>query len=169
MPYSKFSESLYKEAKTWAGRWTKLAKGMATSTPTVPGHVPVPLNHLRISTHVDRKSAQRFSLILTSKGAGARAYEYGSGIHAKRGKKQKYLIAPKSGRGLLVFYWERVGMTVGLPYVHHPGVIAANFGQGYIRPSAKELVKIGKKELKPIARKAILEDLQMAFKEGRKK
>lgn len=70
----------------------------------------------------------------------ARAYEYGSGIHAQRGAAQRYKIEPRTARGVLTFYWEKLSKTKKNPnqiahfmYIMHPGVEAANNGRGYLR------------------------------------
>lgn len=170
MAYSKLSEALYAQAIIWAGRWTKLSKQFATSSPTVEGLTPRKLSHIRIQTRVDRQSAQRFSLVLTATGKGARAYEFGSGIHAQRGGRGTYPIYPKKGK-FLVFVWERLQQEepVYLTKVNHPGVEAASAGLGYVRPARKELLRQGRRELGPLAKKAILGDLQQAFREGRRK
>lgn len=70
----------------------------------------------------------------------ARAYEYGSGIHAQRGSVGKYKIVPRNLNGLLVFPWDKLPKTEDNPdqiarfkSVMHPGVEAANNGRGYMR------------------------------------
>lgn len=90
----------------------------------------------------------------------ARAYEYGSGLHGFQ--RKKYKIAPRRAKAL-AFYWEKtynfndddweklegspkfikVSDTDGrllFRWVDHPGVEAANNGQGYLFP-AVDLVR----------------------------
>lgn len=50
--------------------------------------------------------------------------------------------------------------------VQHPGIQAANSGQGYIAPAIKEIRRRGKTELSKDIRDAILGDLRQSF--GRK-
>lgn len=182
MAYSRLSEELYNLAKYWAGEWTRLAQKYAISTPEegIPRRIP-----LKISTRVERKSAQRFALILTARGTGAklkewggdyaRAFEFGSGIHSEKGGG-KYPIRPRKAK-FLVFPWDKAyeyiprtsDGKVMLAAVNHPGVKAASGGQGYIRPAARELLDKGEAQLGKLAKKAILADLRGAFKERRRR
>lgn len=171
MAYSKFSEELYRVAKLWAGRWTKLAKERLVSNPTVPGHAPKRLDSIiEVHTKADRKSAQRFSLKMFAKGKGKNVDKYGQGkklAGAYEYGARPHTISPRPPNKVLAFYWERVGEEVIAKSVQHPGIVAANGGRGYINASAQELLKQGKEELRPIARKAILEDLHAAFTSAR--
>lgn len=66
----------------------------------------------------------------------ARAYEYGSGEHARRGNAQRYPIV---GNPILTFYWERLGKTVNLGQVMHPGVASKPSPErGYIATAIQE-------------------------------
>lgn len=170
MAYSKLSEALYRQAISWAGRWTRYAKDALISSPTVPGLTPRKINHISVSTHADRKSAQRFALQATAVGRDAHAYEYGSGIHSKDGAKMPYPIRPKKAK-VLRFVWERLMQEepVFAKEVQHPGVVAASYGEGYLHASARRLLVDAKKELGPLAKKAILGDLRAIFKKGRAK
>lgn len=170
MAYSKLSEELFRQAAVWAGKWTKLANARLISSPTVEGKKPQSLkNVIKISTHVDRKSAQRFTLVLTAKGKGSgKRAEYGHGAAIagayEHGAKE-HIITPKPPKKYLIFEWERMDTTFVGMSVDHPGITAADGGKGYIYWSAYDLVKLAKKELGPLARKAIVDDLQHAFKD----
>lgn len=170
MAYSKLSESLYRQAIQWARRWTHYAKEALISSPTVPGLTPRKITHIKVSTHVNRKSAQRFALQAVATGRDALAYEYGSGIHSKNGAKMPYVIKPKNAK-VLRFVWERLMQEepVFLSKVEHPGVVAASYGEGYLNASARRLVADAKKELGPLAKKAIMDDFSAIFKKGRAK
>lgn len=171
MPYSRFSEELYNTAKSWASRWTQLAKEKLFSTPE--NGVPKPLtNVIKVSTKVERKSAQRFALVLTARGRGsgerakyghgaaiAGSYEYGAREH-------KILAIPP--KKWLSFYWEKAEQMFIGASVNHPGHEAADQGKGYIYWSRYELLKQGRAELTERLQKAILDDVTHAFKSGRK-
>lgn len=160
--------NLKRRATAWAGNLTKLAKSLAP-------------NHVRpaISSHVETKGDGTFVIRITADrklAPDARAQEFGSGIHARRGLKAKYPILPKKGR-FLAFHWEVANANpenfsflpdgrVLLPAVQHPGIKAANQGKGYIGPAMKELRKKARAELSKDVRDAILSDLRKSF--GRK-
>jgi hypothetical protein len=172
MAYSRLSEALYKAAQSWAGKWTKYANERLVSSPTEG--VPKSLRGIiKISTKADRKSAQRFSLILTAEGHGsgerakyghgaeiAKAYEYGARPH---------IIAPIPPKNVLTFYWQKIDDAFVGKSVKHPGIEAAYHGQGYIYWSRYRLLKEGKAELTSLGRKAILADLKSAFTQGKRK
>lgn len=181
--YSAFSESLYKQAVKWAGGWTRLAHKYLISSPdlTIPGAAPKSLAGLiRVQSHVERKSAQRFIIRATATdhvkpprevglpGSVAHAYEFGSGIHAEYDFADFYPIVPKT-KPMLVFFWQRFQATASFGKVAHPGVEAASGGKGYLRPSRDELLEKGDEELRSNVKKAILDDLRLAFKSGRPK
>ena len=171
MAYSKFSDMLYKQAQSWAGKWTKLANARLLSSPELGA--PKSLRGIiEIHTHVTRNSAQRFSLIMTAKGKGANVAKYGQGeklAGAYEYGARPHVIAPKPPKKYLAFYWEKVKGDVRMASVNHPGITAANSGQGYLHSSAAELLRQGTIELKASGRKAILDDLHAAFKSGRVK
>jgi hypothetical protein len=168
MSTSDLTPRLLNRARAWAGQLTSLAKSYAP-------------NHLRdaISSKVEegndgqiviRITANRFANpVIGGKGEStldARAQEYGSGIHSKNPKKY-----PIVGNPYLVFAWDKIpdfmhttkdGKAV-LHQVMHPGIEAANQGQGYIRPAIKELRKRARSELQMDVRQAILSDLRKAF------
>lgn len=171
MAYSKFSEMLYKQAQSWAGKWTKLANARLLSSPEAGAGAPKSLRSvIEVHTNVVRKSAQRFSLVLTAKGKGANVARYGQGeklAGAYEYGARPHVIVPRPPKKYLSFYWEKQESWVKMKSVNHPGIVAANWGQGYIHSSAAELLRQGREELKAAGRKAILEDLHAAFKSGR--
>jgi hypothetical protein len=173
---SSLSSSLYLRARAWAGQLTTLAKGHA------PAHIQ-PF----ISSHVegDDGSSQYTIRITTQMVDGghekpnhegqsmdARAQEYGSGWHARRGGLKDIIIRPKNAKAL-VFPWQVAENNpafkhtsdgkVILMEVHHPGITAANEGQGYIAPAINQLRARGRAELDTDVRQAILDDLRRSF------
>lgn len=152
----------------WAGQLTSLAKSFA------PAHV-----RKAISSHVEEKNGGTYLIRITADrriAPDARAWEYGSGLHARRGLKKKYPILPKTKK-VLAFHWEVADANpqnfsflpdgrVMLPAVQHPGIQAANAGKGYIGPALKELRKRAKEQLSQDVRDAIMSDLRRSF--GRK-
>lgn len=165
---SRLSDNLRRRAIAWAGQLTRLAKALA------PAHV-----RSAISSRVDTKADGEHIIRITADrkiAPDARAQEYGSGLRARRGPKQKYPIVPKT-RKVLAFHWEVANQNpdrfqflddgrVILPKVMHPGIQAANSGKGYIAPAMRELRKRAKKELSVEVRQAIMSDLRASF--GRK-
>lgn len=178
----RLKNALFRRAVSWAGQLTVLAKNFA------PSHLK-PYIHSRVE---DKKDGEFIIRTYVNRNenpqekygsADARAQEYGSGLRARRGKKEKYPIKPKPGHPYVAFYWEvatRSEMEAGspgkfkflpdgrvyFPQVNHPGIKAANNGQGYIAPAVKELKLRAKKELTKDIRDAILGDLRQSF--GRK-
>jgi len=162
---SKLATNLKRRAASWAGQLTTLAKAYA------PSHV-----RPAISSHVEQKGEGEFIIRITADrkvAPDARAQEFGSGIHAKRGVKKKYPIVPKQ-RKVLAFHWEVADANperfsflpdgrVILASVQHPGIQAANEGKGYIAPAMKELKKKAKQELTMEVRDAIMSDLRKSF------
>lgn len=160
--------NLKRRAVSWAGQLTRLAKAYA------PNHVKP-----AISSHVEDKSNGTFIIRITADRAkvpDARAQEFGSGLRARRGVKKKYPIVPKN-RTLLAFNWEVADANperfhflpdgrVTFKKVMHPGIQAANEGQGYIAPAMKELRAKAKAELTKEIKDAIVGDLRESF--GRK-
>jgi hypothetical protein len=167
--------NLKRRAASWAAQLTKLAKALAP-------------NHVRpaIKSRVETKDEGRYVIRITADrrlAPDARAQEFGSGLRARRGKKSKYIIKPKNKK-LLAFYWEVATvseMERGAPgkftfapdgrvtfhSVMHPGIQAANNGQGYIAPAMKELRRKARAELSKDIKDAILGDLRTSF--GRKR
>ena len=161
----RLKDNLKKKAVAWAGQLTRLAKGFA------PKHVEP-----AISSHVETKEDGTYIIRITanrSVAPDARAQEFGSGIHARRGVKQKYPILPKNKK-VLAFHWDVANASperfvfapdgrVLLPSVMHPGIEAANGGKGYIAPAMKELRKRAKAELDVAVKDAIMADLRESF------
>jgi hypothetical protein len=174
MTISRLAGTLKARATSWAGQLTSLAKSLA------PTHVAN-----AISSHVEDKGEGEYIIRITANrniAPDARAWEFGSGIHARRGVKKKYPIKPKEKK-ILAFYWDVATvseMERGSPgkfmfapdgrvlfhSVQHPGIEAANGGKGYIAPAMIELRKKGRQELSESIRQAIVGDLRESF--GRK-
>lgn len=164
----RLANKLKNRARAWAGQLTSLARSFA------PSHVQP-----AIHSKVEEKGEGQFIIRITADrkiAPDARAQEFGSGIHAKRGVKKKYPILPKN-RSLLAFNWEVANAQpekfsflpdgrVLLASVQHPGIEAANDGAGYIAPAMKELRTRAKQELTKDIREAIVGDLRESF--GRK-
>lgn len=163
---SSIPNALKRRAIAWAGQLTKMARELA------PAHV-----RPAISSHVEEGEDGRFVIRITSdlsKAPDARAQEFGSGLHARRVPKRLIPILPKNGK-YLAFYWEvatanpnQFHMTadgkVLLTSVKHPGIEAANQGEGYIAPAMKELKARGRAELDKDVRMAILSDIRESFR-----
>lgn len=162
--------------RTWAGNLTKLAnKNLGKFR-----------NIITVQSTVEEKEG-KFSILTIARGAAARAYEYGSGIHSRLSKKSPKQISPKGkilikpkNKKVLAFYWDvatefemergRPGRfiigrdgKVLLPSVKHPGVKAANQGKGYLAPAATEVRKQIRKELSKETRDAIIGTLRKSF------
>lgn len=173
----RLTSALKRRATSWAGQLTKLSKALA------PDHLKryiVSRVEQKETGFIIRTTVNRNANPIEKYGsADARAQEYGSGLRARRGAKKKYPIKPKNKK-ILAFYWEvatRSEMEAGRPgkfmfapdgrvlmhQVNHPGIKAANNGQGYIAPAMRELRKRGKAELKNDIRQAILGDLRQSF------
>lgn len=168
---SRLQEALYRRAISWAGQLTRLAKSLA------PDHV-----RKAISSKVEKKKDGKVLIRITADrkiAPDARAWEYGSGIHARRGLIGKYLIRPKNKK-VLAFNWEVANQNpdkfnflpdgrVMLPQVEHPGIEAANGGRGYIAPAIRQLRKRAKSELSKEIKQAILGDIRAAFGHGKRR
>lgn len=156
--------------RTWAGNLTKLANRNLGKFRSI----------ITVSSKVEEKDG-KFSILTIAKGAASRAYEYGSGIHARLartspkqlGVRGKILIKPKNKK-VLAFYWEVANANpeqfvfgedgrVLLPSVKHPGVKAANEGKGYLAPAATEVRKQIRKELSKETRDAVIGTLRKSF------
>lgn len=160
---TKFSQVLKNKARYWAGEVTKLAKSFAP-------------NHLKdkISSSTEERGEGTYLIRTTVKAPDARAQEFGSGLHARRGPKAKYPIYPKNKK-VLAFFWEvatsnpdQFIMTpegkVLLPKVMHPGIKPVNGGKGYIRPAQIEVRKRIRRELNKEVPNAIRAELRLGFK-----
>jgi hypothetical protein len=173
----RLANNLKRRASAWAGQLTSLAKSFA------PNHVEP-----AISSKVETKEDGTYTIRITADrriAPDARAQEFGSGLHARRGVKKKYVIAPKYKK-VLAFHWdvldnpETAQQVFDSPkflgfapdgrglfrYVEHPGIQAANAGKGYIAPAMRELRKRAKADLSKEIKDAIVGDLRESF--GRK-
>jgi len=166
---STLASALLRRGRNWAGQITSLAKSFAP-------------NHLKNKIHssaVENKEGQ-ISITTTVKSKDARAQEFGSGLWAQKGSKHWILIRPKD-KGAIWFPYPAVKIYPGARQctkdgklgittheVHHPGIHAVNNEQGYIRPAMAAIRKKGRQELSKDVRQAILGDLNMAFKTGKK-
>ena len=162
-----FETHLLNTARGYASLATRLAKGYA------------PNAHLRnsISSSVEQKGKASFIIRVRASGPDARAREYGSGVWARRGPRGKILIRPRNAR-LLVFPWEVATSPVSgninvprdsqglvhLKQVEHPGVDAANGGEGYIGPAMNDTRKALREKMKKDGAAAIRLDMRAAFK-----
>lgn len=159
--------NLKRSAIAYAGQITALARKLA------PRHLQA-----GISSHVEDKNDGTFIIRTTAVGADSRAWEYGSGLHRRRGTKGKYLI---QGKPWLAFFGTnghgnafgafnpttRKGVgeknIVVVREVHHPGIEAANSGKGYIAPAQAEIRKRLRETLSKDIRDAIVGDLRESF------
>lgn len=106
----------------------------------------------------------------------ARAFAFGSGLHATRGTRRKYVIAPRNKKALWfpypspkVFPGTRTyikdgqfGITVIPPkVVHHPGVESKN----YIQKSIDATLAKSTDELKVAIRRNLVDELRLSIKE----
>jgi len=155
-----FQEFTKNQARGYASLVTRYAREFAPNT------------HLReaIKSTVEEKG-DVFIIRVRARGPDARAREYGSGIHARRGPKGKITIRPRN-RKYLAFYWEKANDSIPrlddgrvlLPKVEHPGVEAANGGKGYIAPAINKARKDIRARFGSEGAKAIGLDLRAAFK-----
>jgi len=176
---ARLKSNLIKRARAWAGQLTLLAKSFAPDH--IKPYISSKVEDKGDGTFIIRTTADRFA---NPTGPGhpnygssdARAQEFGSGLRARRGTKQKYPILPKNKK-VLAFDWDVANANperfvfapdgrVLLPSVQHPGIQAANAGKGYIAPAMKELRKRAKADLSLEIRNAIVGDLRESF--GRK-
>lgn len=173
-----FQKRLRARAKVWASQISRKAN-VAQGKP----------KHIRVSSTVETRNGMIniVSTAVSPKG-DARAYEYGSGIHARRsiasrhqlGAKGFIRIYPKNKK-VLAFFWDKVNSstpsgkkfvgisaTTGkalLRYVDHPGVEAANNGKGYLAPAVNEVRKQIRKEIPVEVRKEVIGTIKRAFKQ----
>ena len=160
---SSLSTTLLRQARSIAGQLTSLAKSKA------PKHLQA-----GISSHVVEEGEGQIRITLETKGADARAQEYGSGLQDRR-HPAKYPIVPKNGK-YLAFNWEIANANpekfrflpdgrVILPSVMHPGIHAVNDGQGYVRPALKEFRRTLKEGSFPEEiKQAIVSDIRRSFR-----
>lgn len=155
-----FEASLANIARGYASTATRLAKGFAPNT------------HLResIVSTVEQKGRATFIIRTRAKGPDARAREYGSGIHARRGNRGYIRIRPRNKK-VLVFPWDKAADYIPktsdgrviLKEVNHPGVEAANNGKGYIHPAINETRRLYRKRLAQELIQGIKLDLRAGF------
>jgi len=164
MATTNFDNSILLSARAYAGLVTRLAKANSESSRV----------RSTIRSTVEEKNGKY--VIITMAGGvrarDARAREYGSGLHARRGKKAKYPIRPRKKGGVLVFPWDKAAPGIPrtkdgkviLKEVMHPGIEADSGGKGYIAPAQKEARKFLKKNLKVKGAIGIRKDLRFSFK-----
>lgn len=125
---------------------------------------PVRDDHLRPSIHADRpymKGDLHFANKVGTNVEYARAHELGSGIHALNPADRELIVIEagywtgKSDKKALAFKWP--GGDKSMPNydpetdkfvfrrVYHPGVPAANEGEGYLRKALKETKDAGRR------------------------
>ena len=157
-------KALLNSARGYAGLITRLAKRFSESSRV----------RATIVSTVEQKGAK---YIIRTRAGGinardARAREYGSGLHARRGPKKKYLIRPRKKGGVLVFPWDKAADFIPktpdgkviLKEVLHPGIQADNSGKGYVAPAQIEARKFLREKLKKDGAQGIKLDMRKAFK-----
>jgi len=157
-----FTAFTINQVRGYASLLTRLAKSYA------------PNNHIKASivSRVETSGEGKHIIRITATGPDARAREYGSGVHARRGGKHFITIKPKHGKKFLAFPWELANENIPtlpdgrvlLRSVQHPGVEAANSGKGYIAPAANEVRKQVRKRFGKEAARSIGLDIRAAFK-----
>lgn len=101
----------------------------------------------------------------------ARAYEWGSGVHATRGLPKKYTIRPKNKKALWFYIdnpypgariYEKPGGDIGITVqsVQHPGVEARPF----LSPALRDVLPRATEELRLEIKKNIIENLNISIK-----
>ena len=98
-----------------------------------------PAKHLRDNVEVQEARVTgvgEYKIRIRVNTPDARAWEYGSGLHATQGNVGTYRIKPKQSK-LLSFYWKNQGRWVVLPRVNHPGIEAKPF----VRPAVKRAIR----------------------------
>jgi hypothetical protein len=167
-----------KRAVTWASQISRKANAASK-----PKHI-----HVK-STVVESGDRVGIESTATSVKGDARAYEFGSGIHATSKKRSKWqqadgriLITPKKAK-VLAFPWEKLSAdpdetwyggrklikksaTTGkaiFRFVEHPGVKPAGGGKGYLRPAIAEVRKSIRGELTKEMRDAYVGTIRKAF------
>lgn len=158
--------NLKRRAAGWAGQLTSMARAYA------PAHL-APYIHTRVE-----ETPTGFILRLgvenrapTGPGhpnfgsSDARAQEYGSGKQAQR-KGQSFISIDARYKPQLIFPGTHgfEGMTIYTQHVNHPGIKAANDGQGYLRPAVKDMRARMRVEIRQDVRDAVKTSLRFAFK-----
>jgi len=178
------ADTLRDRLRVKAKEWAQQIQKKANSAPGKPKHIEV------TATSPDsRGGAIGFNVNAVSEKGDARAYEYGSGIHATSKKRSKWqqadgriLITPKKAK-VLAFPWEKLSAdpdgtwyggrklikksaTTGkaiFRFVEHPGVKPAGDGKGYLRPAIAEVRKSIRGELTKEMRDAYVGTIRKAF------
>lgn len=164
---TEFEKIILNSIRGYAGLVTKLAKGFSESSRV----------RNTIKSTVEKKSDGTY-IIKTTAGnpvtaPDARAREFGSGLHARRGAKRKYIIKPVNAKAL-VFPWEKAHPSIPrtrddrviLSKVEHPGIEADNNGKGYIAPASIEARKVLKERLKKEGAEGIKVEINKALRAG---
>lgn len=113
--------NLRARAKVWAGNITKLANqnlGKFRKLILVQSRTEDQSGKIGIISTASNRESNQWGVKRV-----ARAYEYGSGIHATRGMKKEYIIKPRPGKKLLAFEWDVLDQIMGLEGVE--GVLSA--------------------------------------------
>ena len=164
MTTANLQKALINSIRGYAGFITRKAKEFSESSRV----------KATIRSTVERKGS-KFIVRTRAGGANARdarAREFGSGLHARRGKKAKYPIRPRKAGGVLVFPWDKADASIPrtpdgrviLKEVMHPGIQADNGGIGYIAPAQKLAAKLLREKLKKEGAAGIKVDMRSAFK-----
>lgn len=159
--------NLKRRAIAWAGQLTRAARGYA------PAHI-APYIHttvqeedtgfvLRLGVQNKNPTGPGHPNFGTS---DARAQEYGSGQRAQR-RGIGFISIDARYKPQLIFpgTHEFEGMTIFTQHVDHPGIKAANDGEGYLRPAVKNLRARMRAELTEDLRDAIRTTMRMTFKD----
>lgn len=101
----------------------------------------------------------------------ARAYEYGSGMRARRSRTSPNQPAPFGpivirpvNKRHLTFFWEAVGGVVSFNKVNHPGVEAKpDPDEGYLAKARREVKNERRSELSKSLSRAVLSDIHEAW------
>ena len=152
-----------RSARSYAGQLTSLIKSKA------PKHLQ---GGIKSSATEEGDGVVRITAKVT--GADARAQEYGSGIHAQKGKVGKYPITPKAGK-YLAFHWQvhlenakyLPDGRILLESVQHPGIhpVTKDGQEGYLRPSLKEFrLKLKTGDFPEQIKNAIVSDIRRSFR-----
>ena len=161
-----FSKAMLGSARQYARQMTIKARQHSKS------------NRVRATIHSTVEQKGYLYVIRTRAGGpnakDARAREYGSGLHARKGKKAKYPIRPRETGGVLVFPWDKASDLIPrtkdgkviLKEVMHPGIRADNGGRGYLRPARIEVNRFIKKKLLKDGAEGIKMDIRFAFGKG---
>ena len=133
---AKFADSLARSLRANL-QWSKqLRKAVRVSKVTDSGGM------MTVTVSVGESATDKSGMPLSGM---ARAYEYGSGLHATRGIRQKYRISPRLKK-LLSFsstLGKDSGKMIAVPKVMHPGVNA----RPYLAKSKQAILKRSTAEL----------------------